>query len=223
MTSLKEKAARYRTVDGDTAGSRVPAPQQNPADHHAAPGMERRSFSGLSRRRPVPASRATSGDQEQDRPQGTPPLVAPTAAWNDPNRPEGSGFTEEEWLAAEDGGRNVVFEVVKPAERGLVAIERSNVDPVHELLLERSLLVPSRHALARGLPCDARVIHRDESINPDGPIEFNLVRTHRARSETGHYNGSILRTAQEMAYQEREKAKKEPPPAQRFGEIPRGR
>ena len=47
--------------------------------------------------------------------------VTDAVSWADPSRPAGSGFSQEEWQAARDGGYHVI-EIVGCAERSLVRI-----------------------------------------------------------------------------------------------------
>ena len=218
MESLKDKAARFRTNEGSVvrAGLGHPGPAVAPASPavHVNVGNTSR-FSGINRTQPTSRRPAPSAPVP-----GRPADIS--AQWNDPNRPEGSGYTEEEWLQAEDGGRAIVFEMVKPDERGLMAVDPKRVGMLAELL-SRSLLIPSTHVLAAGLPCDARILHRDEDFNPDGPIRFHVVRCERARLASPYLSGSTMLTEQEVAYQAREKQRKQEGSGNRFNEVQRPR
>ncbi len=86
---------------------------------------------------PRPSSPA-SGTPRQIRAEPPQDLTA----WEDPDRPAGSGYSKEEWDAAEAASPNmIVFEMLKADERALVSKEKD----ANDVVLNRSLLV---HELA---------------------------------------------------------------------------
>lgn len=164
-----------------------------------------------------PPARSNPSSASPER-QETPAQQTPVKfiEWNDPVRPAGSSYLLEDWLAAEDGGANIVFEMVKEDEIGLVAIPKEGMNAVEALLYDRSLVVPEDIAFATSLPRHASIHHRDPVLGDRGLIKYKLVRTQSAIDKTPWLNGSILRNDVELAYQEAMAAKSE---VRRFGNM----
>ena len=94
-------------------------------------------------------------------------------AWEDPGRPAGSAFSQQEWAAAAAGGF-LVMEVHKAAERGLVQMDPTQLDVVHRLFLDRALLI-------------------DEKLGDQHPAWFNAsARLHHYTHELGRWNYRVV-------------------------------
>lgn len=187
-------------------------PKTRPAPTQQAPAR----FGGLSttqRQEPRPAR--IDNRRAPDRPQEL--EVAPIE-WDDPSRPAGSSYSIEEWLAAEDGGKNVVFEMVKPDETGLCAIPAEAMNGVEAILYSRSLIVSEDVPDAARWPAHATIIHRDEVLGQRGAMRYRVVRSEDAIRANPVYNGSTLRNDLEVAFQEAKKAQAQ---RGRFGNMPR--
>lgn len=138
--------------------------------------------------------------------------------WDDPTRPAGSSYSAEEWLAAEDDGKNVVFEMVKPDEIGLCAIPAEAMNAVEKILYARSLIVSEDVLHAERWPVHASIIHRDDVLGQRGVMRYRLVRSEEAMRANPHYNGSTLRNDVEVAFQAAKQAQE---PRTRFGNFRR--
>lgn len=112
--------------------------------------------------------------------------------WDNENIPAGSGFTEEEWLAAEamePGG--FVFEVLTGDERGLVHYPREKMNIIHTTVLQRSLIVLAKHKDKTPFFNEACVTihHKTEDM---GVFTYKAIIA-RARLKTdGWIRGSVL-------------------------------
>lgn len=97
---------------------------------------------------------AHTAQQRQTQPEQVqlPQQEGSPTAWDDPSRPHGSVYSAQEW---EDVQRqfpqHVVFEMHKPHERGLVAVDEQKLGPVLAAALRRSLLVTQSLAQESGL------------------------------------------------------------------------
>lgn len=106
-------------------------------------------------------------------------------AWDDPNRPAGTGYTEEEWLAAEAAHPGcVVYEILKPAERGLVAMPSVATDP----LLKRSLVILEAVDTPWKGNATARIEHHGEL----GVFNYVVVRCEVERQKNIWADGSKM-------------------------------
>lgn len=183
----------------DTAAAPAPA---------RAPGR----FGALARptqaRAPSPAVRRAA------------PVDCPEINWKDPNRPPGSSYSEAEWRAAEDGGTNVVFEMIKPDEIGLVAIPRASMNAIEALLYARSIVVSEDVGNASQWPKNAEIIHRAPVLAEREVIRYRLVMCAAAIEANSWLLGSIMRNDLEVAFQESKATQAD---KSRFGNTPRPR
>ena len=133
----------------------------------ARPGVQRQPTSGPEGSRPVSS---TPIDPQH---------------WDDPNRPAGTGYTEEEWLAAEAAHPGcVVYEILKPAERGLVAMPSVATDP----LLKRSLVILEAVDTQWKGNATARIEHHGEL----GVFSYLVVRSEAERQKNIWADGSKM-------------------------------
>lgn len=171
----------------------------------------------LASRPEVPAGVGDSPAQP-----GVSPSLRATAShieWSDDRRPAGSSYSIEEWEAAEEGGTNVVFEVVKPNETGLVAMPRDGMNGIEAMLYCRSLLIPEDMPMASALPYHATVIHRDPVLGEREVMKYRLVRAEVEAQKSPFLNGSVLRNDLEVAYQESQAKQARPGGSSRFGSV----
>jgi hypothetical protein len=128
---------------------------------------------------PVPASLATE-------------VKAPAQAWLHANLPAGSGYTEEEWVAAEAAHPGmVVFEVLKTTERGLVAIPAQTGGGLIQQMLARSLVIHEK--AAPDCPWADHASARVEHTGDLGVQKYIVVRSMAAREEDPWLDGSTLK------------------------------
>lgn len=140
--------------------------------------------------------------------------------WDDPARPAGSSYSEQEWLAAEDGGANVVFEMVKPGEVGLCAVPRASFNGALAALYSRSLIVSEDCVNAGQWPRHASIVHRDPVLGDREVITYRIVRAADAIKRDAWLQGTVHRNDLEVAYQE---SKGQQAEKNRFGNMPRQR
>lgn len=191
----------------------------------ATPAPPRAAPPAMEGRQSPPRFGALARPVRQDDPQ---PQAAPAPrkmqyeqiAWSDSDRPAGSSYSIEEWEAAEEGGKNVVFEMVKPDEIGLCAIPVEAMNGVEALLYSRSLIVSEDVEQVSQWPAHASIVHRDAVLGERGAQKYRVVRSAASISKTPWLNGSVLRNDLEVAYQE---SKAQQPGNGRFGNVPRAR
>lgn len=177
-------------------------------------------FSSVAPRQPVERQVANMPSQARSPAARRPAMELPEIQWDDPARPAGSSYSEQEWLDAEQGGANVVFEMVKPDEVGLCAIPRATMNGVEALLYSRSLVVSEDVESVSQWPVHARVIHRDPVLRDREVVQYRIVRAADEIKKTPWLQGSVLRNELEVAFQE---SKAQQADKARFGNMPRQR
>lgn len=201
----------------DSSPASRPAPRSDPEPAKtpgrfgavARPQAERRVANPPSpSRSPAPEARRAP---VQDLPQ---------IQWGDPNRPAGSAYGEDEWIAAEEEGAQVVFEMVKPDERCLIAIPRSAMNGVEALLYTRSLVVSEDVEFVSQLPAHAQIVWRAPELGSREVMSYRVVRAEAEIQKNSWLQGSVLRNNLELAYQDAKAAQDE---KSRFGNMPRQR
>lgn len=105
--------------------------------------------------------------------------------WDDPSRPAGSAYSEEEWAKVEaDNPGCIVLEMVKPGERGLVAMPSDAIDP----WLSRSMVIQDTVESPWKANASARMIHHSEF----GAFRYLIVRSENIAKQYDWASGATL-------------------------------
>lgn len=167
-------ATSVASVAASVAGARPSRAQRfsGPSSATTTPGVARPGV-----------QRQPSSGPEGSRPVSSTPIDP--QRWDDPNRPAGTGYPEEEWLAAEAAHPGcVVYEILKPAERGLVAMPSVATDP----LLKRSLVILESVDTPWKGNATARIEHHGEL----GVFSYLVVRCEAERQKNSWADGSKM-------------------------------
>jgi len=192
-----------RAGQASEAGAKVaPAKQPGPSATAAAPLQSateppRRShMAGGVSVRPVTSPPAAANSMSarvagaaavsaQRHAQAQPELV-----WEDPARPPGSGYSEEEWAAAELANPGcTVMEMLKPQERALIAMPTP--DPLPSRmgdLLRRSLLIHDLVNSEWSALASAKIVHHGAL----GRFTYQVVRCQLEREKNPWLDNSIM-------------------------------
>lgn len=206
-------AVRPPARQAPTSGLKRPPPSSAPAAAGRFGGLAARA-GGIEHEPGESSPRAPLADVSAEK------EVEPIS-WDDRERPAGSSYSLQEWESAEEGGANVVFEMVKPDEIGLVSIPRSAMNAVEALLYSRSLVIPQDMPQARQLPHHASVVHRDSVLGERAVMKYKLVRAQREIDAYPLLNGSTLLNDLEVAY--RESMEDQSRRGGRFGQVAKPR
>jgi hypothetical protein len=171
------------------------APLQN-ATRTDDPTRRSRTAAGVTAR--PAASPAAAAASTAPRVAGTAVVSAlrhaheqPKLVWADPARPPGSGYSEEEWAAAELANPGcTVMEMLKPQERALVAMPTPDPLPSHMAdLLRRSLVI---HDLVNSDWAAALASAKIEHHGAFGRFTYLVVRCQREREKNSWLDGATM-------------------------------
>lgn len=112
-------------------------------------------------------------------------FVSPKLDWDDPARPAGSAYSEEEWAAAEAANPgSIIMEMHKPEDRALMAMPKDGLDT----LLARSLVIQESVDSPWKANATAKITHHGEF----GVFKYVVVRSAAANEKCDWVNGSNL-------------------------------